>query len=420
MASGKPINLEPYGMKWVFDPANKIIVPKDFLMRLNKFSIAKSVDGNLVIDSEGGGSGYTYTSKGIMGKGSFGSVYLVDRSDGKEMVLKLLEPGVSIPGVLKESIIQLIIYELTKNIKHEDIGLYGPYAPVLYEVGFSENTSQLFIVSERMRATTNAMLKTRETKPDMLRTDAPDMLIQLATILEDLYVLCEFNHRDLKTDNCMYIRDDAGNMQIRLIDFGLSCLKYGKREITGSSMDFLHCSLKTRDMTQLIYEMHRFHKYFPDDLRSVFEALLTFKREGTLCKMYNDCAKQTTWKNTYSYLNTDEPNPNCSPIVVRNVMTAYKNKQDWKVHLDFVPHNSPVSVPKGHLFNPKSKRIVKASGKRGQELLASSKKNKKFASAIGVKQCSSDKQEFNPFTRKCVAKCKTGFKRDKTFKCVKN
>ena len=99
MASGKPINLEPYGMKWVFDPANKIIVPKDFLMRLNKFSIAKRVDGNLVIDSEEGG--YTYTSKGIMGKGSFGSVYLVDRSDGKEMVLKLLEPGVSIPGVLK-------------------------------------------------------------------------------------------------------------------------------------------------------------------------------------------------------------------------------------------------------------------------------------------------------------------------------
>jgi hypothetical protein len=423
MAPELPIDLKPYGMNWFFDPINKIIVPKDYLSRLNKFTIAKKEDGNLVIESNV--EGHLYTTKGILGKGTYGTVYLADRSDGKEITLKLIEPGVPIPGNIKESIVQLIVYELTKGLRHEEIGLFGPYAPALYEIGFSENTRQLFIVSEKMRATTNSMLKTRESRPDMLRIDVPNMLIQIATILEDLYVLCNFNHRDLKSDNCMYIRDEAGNMQIRLIDFGMSCLKYGKREITGSTIEFVHCSLKTRDMTQLLFELHRFHKYFPDDLKRVLEGLLTFKRDGVLCKMYEDCAKQTKWTNTYSYLNSDEPNPNCSPLVVINVMTAYKNKEDWKVHLDYVPgkevvkNTLKIKVPKGRLLNPNTGRLVKADGKKGKELLVSSKKNKSKAKSIGLKPCPTSQPIFNPFTRRCVSKCSPGHKRTSTFKCVK-
>jgi hypothetical protein len=337
-----------------------------------------------------------------------------------------MEPGISIPGNLKEAIIQIIIHNLTADIKHEDIGLYGPYAPAIYEVGYIQNTKQLFIASERMRATTNAMLKTREKNPEMLLIDCPDMLIQMATILEDLYVLCEFNHRDLKSDNCMYIRDAEGKMQLRLIDFGMSCLKYGDYEITGSTMEFMYCSLKTRDMTQLIYELHRFHKYIPVELRTVFEALLTFKRGATLCKMYDDCKGQTTWKNTYTYLNSEDPNPNCTPTVVKNVMMAFKNGENWHVHLDFTPSRSKekatraVSVPKGKLLNPESGRLVFADGKIGKELLAKSRKSKETAAAIGLKSCPPEKPDFNPFTRRCVSACQKGFKRNSTFKCVKS
>lgn len=413
-------------MNWYFDPINKIIVPKDHLTRLNKFVAGKKEDGNLEIYSNDGG--LNYMTKGVMGKGTFGTVYLADRSDGMELVVKVVEPGTSIPGILKEAIVQHIVFDLTKDIRHDDIGLHGPYAPALYQVGHIENTNQIFIASERMRATTKAMLQTREKNPEMLQKDCPDMLIQIATIIEDLFVLCEFNHRDLKSDNCMYIRDAAGNMNVRLIDFGMSCLKYGQYQITGSSMEFMYCSLKTRDMTQLIYELHRFHKYMPPDLVEIFEALLTFKRGAKLCKMYDDCAGQKCWKDTYSYLNTADPNPNCSPTVVRNVMTAYKNGHNWRVHLDYVPGQTvvkaakavkPVDVPKGKLLNPESGRLVSANGKKGQELLAASRKNSTKAASIGLRACPKDKPDFNPFTRRCLSACNKGLKRNSTFKCAK-
>lgn len=428
-----PIDLKPFGMNWFFDPINKIIVPKDYLARLSKFAMGKKEDGNIEIFSNGGEP--SFLTKGVMGKGTFGTVYLADRSDGVEMVMKIIEPGVSIPGNLKEAIIQHVIFDLTKGIAHPEIGLYGPYAPALYQVGYIENTKQLFIASERLRATTKAMLETRVKHPDMLRKDCPQMLIQIATILEDLYVLCEFNHRDMKSDNCMYIRDQAGNMQVRLIDFGMSCMKYGDYEITGSTMDFMYCSLKTRDMTQLIFELQRFHKYMPADLMEVFEALLTFKRGASLCKMYEDCVGQKSWKDTYSYLNTEDPNPNCSPLVVINVMTAYKAGSNWRVHLDFVPgatvkktspkvtakkaESAAKSAPKGKLYNPETDRFVDANGKKGQELLADLKNKKVSAEAIGLKSCPKDRPDFNPFTRRCVSSCDKGFKRNATFKCAK-
>jgi serine/threonine protein kinase len=50
------------------------------------------------------------------------------------------------------------------------------------------------------------------------------IFFQVVSGLKELHSL-GFIHKDLKPDNIMYNMTDSG-LQIRLIDFGFSCLKY--------------------------------------------------------------------------------------------------------------------------------------------------------------------------------------------------
>lgn len=414
-------NLKPLGMGWVIDPRSKNAIPDNASSLLRKF---KNDDETVI-----SGSGVTYKKLAVLGRGSYGAVVSCERSTDKRKVAVKILSDTSIQDTIKETIIQTIIYYATKDIKHPEIGLNGPYCPAVYEVGHDSDTGETFIVSELMAGTTYKLLTASDGFNDVLETLVPTVLVQISTMLVDLYRLLKFNHRDFKSDNCMYIRDDMGNVQARLIDFGFSCINYGNIQISGGGGSFEYCSLESRDLTQYIYELYKYHGYLPRDLREVFEAVLTFKEPGGTCEMYRKCEDMTEWRDTYKFLNTQVVNPNGRPQTVLNIFKAYLDGRDWRKELGYsaikLPAEKPavpIKCPRNKVYNPNTQRCVSAVGSIGKRLLRSArnfKDKKTSAAAVAIKACPPKKPDYNPKTRRCVLPCKSGKKRNSTFKCVR-
>jgi len=407
-------------MNWVVDPRASSAIPDDAVSKLMRF---RSDDSS--VESS---SGVVYKKVAVLGTGSYGSVVSCKRStDNKLVAVKILDSS-SVEDTLQETIIQTIIYQLTKDSKHPEVGLVGPYCPAVFEVGYDETNEQYFIVSELMIATTYKLLTSSDGFNDVLDTMVPTILIQLSTILNDLYGLIKFNHRDFKSDNCMYVRDDDGNIQVRLIDFGFSCINYGNIQISGGGGTFKFCSLKSRDLTQFIYELYKYHRYLPEDLREVMEAVLIFKTPDSICHMYKKCNEMTEWRDTYTFLNTELANPNGTPQAVLRVFKAYLAKKNWRKMLAYSPialpsekPAVPIVCPLNKVYNPNTQRCVKADGYTGKRLLEAARgsMNRKISAAsVAIKACPSAKPNYNPKTRRCVLPCKKGKKRNTTFKCV--
>ena len=438
--TAKSINLKPYGFDWSLAPEkfNGLVIPK-FDVHLEPRLNTIKTDDNLTYTSSGG----TVYTKGIfMGGGTYGQVYECKRSTGgPDIVMKIIN-GSSVRSLVEESVIQILIVEYTKGLVRPEVGLVGPYAPYLYEIAWDPKTKTCYIFSEKMRATTMSVIRSRKDHPDELTAITTTLLSQICVIMKDLWQLVKFNHRDFKTDNCMYFRDAQGKIQTRLIDFGFSCLQIGNNMATGGGMRFRHCSLEGRDLTQYVYELY---KYQPATvaLRNVYEALLTFPIKGKACRMFNKCRGMKEWRNTYGFLNDDKIiNPNGTPEVVGAVIEAFSKGQDIKPHLAYTapPYVKgvgkavrkkqalavaavPIIVQKacaaGLEKNPKTGRCVKVC-KPGFARNATFKckavpKVKAFPVAV-QKPCAAG-QERNPKTGRCVKVCKPGYARNATFKC---
>jgi serine/threonine protein kinase len=419
---GLPIlNLKSVGMNWIIDPKKKESLPPDFMSRITRFR-----SDDQVIESR---SGVIYTKKDVLGRGSYGIVHSCVRSTDNRLVAVKTMNAANVEDLIQETVIQAIIYEFSKDLKHPEIGLTGPYCPALYEVGYDETNGESYIVSELMRATTYKLLTTHDGYDEELERLVPTILMQVSTILNDLYLRLGFNHRDFKSDNCMYIRNQSGAVQVRLIDFGFSCINYGKVQISGGGGMFKFCSLKSRDLTQFIYEIYKFHSYLPDDLREVLKALLTFKDGDTVCHLDKKCEDMKEWRDIYSFLNSEIANPNGTPGAVFKVFKAYSKKKDWRKALAYTPNilprempAVPIACPPNKVYNPLTQRCVKADGAIGTRLLAAVAEapNKRVsAAAIAIKNCSKEKPNYNPKTRRCVKACPNGKMRNSSFKCVK-
>ena len=405
-------------MLWDLNPNSFSSVPMDWAKKIN--AVTEEADGKFKTQT-----GNTYTKGAYVGGGSFGKVYdCVRESDGKNIVMKIIANG---NGYLlvKESIIQIVIVELTKDIKNGSL-LSGPFAPVLYEIGYNPTTKDCYIFSEKMRQTTHALIKSRELYPDDQRKDLGRVLLQISFMMEELWRLLKFNHRDFKSDNCMYIRDGAGNIQARLIDFGFSCIKFGNMQIEGGGATFRHCNLAGRDLTQYIYEIYKYHPYVPADMKNVFEKLLTFPMGGKPCFMFKKCGSgMKEWKDVYKFLNDDQiANPNGTPECVSSVIDKFLKGEDWTVALKYtalrrkvLPAPAPAAAPAAavakacppdKILNPATGRCVNLKGEIGAALRRA-----------GVAACPPSAPNYNPKTRRCVKACAAGKQRNATFKCVK-
>jgi len=423
------INLKQFGLNWTLKPDNLIAVPSDFKNKINNVSVSSSNIKFFGVNSN------EYIIGGYLGGGTYGSVYECKRvSDGLECVIKIAKE-IEAYALVKETLIQIIIVETTKNNKHPEIDFYGPYAPFLYDMAYDTKTNTGYIVSQKMRATVSTMIQARKDMNNEMIKATSLILIQLGTIISELYNTLAFNHRDFKTDNCMYIRDTDNRVQVRLIDFGFSFIKFNKMVIAGSAIDFKFNSLPRRDLTQFMYELYTYHSYLPDEIMEPLADMLTFPLKNKVCKMYNRCSKMKTWRNTYDFLNDDKvQNPNGDALVVKKVFMKVRNGLPYKNDLAWAPGMMglftakpvvPIKTPAGKIYNPDTGHYVLVTGIIGRKLMAqinAAKPEDKAAVAagLGIKVCKAPKPDYNPKTKRCVKGCDTGKKRNATFKCVRD
>jgi len=421
---GMSINLRPFGLGWSIEPKRFMAIPIDYK---NKIKVGY-LDKNTVII---GNEFYKLVAK--LGGGTYGEVYsCIRRSDNLECCVKMVKDTFAY-DLIRELLIQIVIVEKTKTKNYPDLGFQGPFAPIVYDFGYDDDTNTGFIVTQTMNNTLSHLLDDKKTEPDQLTKAMSIALIQLSTILNELYSTLKFNHRDFKTDNCMYVFDDNNRIQMRLIDFGFSYINYNNVVISTSSFDFDFDSLPNRDMTQLIYELYSYHKYIPDYLKTVLEDLLTFPHDGGVCKMYAGCDEMKNWKNTYTFLNSDTVNnPNGNSDIVKKVFAKIYQGLDYKSELAYAPGLKglfvakpaiPIVVPAGKIYNPDTGRYVNIDGVIGKRLLkelnaAKPEEKNTVALGLGLKPCPPAKPDRNPKTKRCLKPCAPGKKRNATYKCV--
>ena len=198
-------------------------------------------------------------------RGKFGSVSVYTDPAGKQVAIKKIEFDVSnlyvqTANFLRECIIQIILAETSRKFNRENIGV-----PALYKLGISKDRHKGFIISELMDTSFFRFLNT-DIDGDQLDIIVPDMLLQVADILDFFQSKLYFNHRDLKTDNVMITM--VGNRRIyKIIDFGMSCLMWNQLKIETTSHRFTTCFREGRDLAQLIYDLIAHHDYLSERLK---------------------------------------------------------------------------------------------------------------------------------------------------------
>ena len=206
-----------------------------------------------------------YTKIEDRNRGKFGSVSVYTDPAGKQVAIKKIEFDVSnlfvqTANFLRECIIQIILAETSRKFNRENIGV-----PALYKLGISKDRHKGFIISELMDTSFFRLLNT-DIDGEQLDIIVPDMLLQVADILDFFQSKLYFNHRDLKTDNVMFTM--VGDRRIyKIIDFGMSCLMWNQLNIETTSHRFTTCFREGRDLAQLIYDLLAHHDSISERLK---------------------------------------------------------------------------------------------------------------------------------------------------------
>jgi len=331
------IDLNPYGLSWTLDP---IILPPDY-------QVAKVVriKDKLMFAKPNGEQVSIHVENVEIGRGSYGRTWLstTELDPGVPIVIKMIKKNKTIEtDVIKETLIQIIIYETTKDLVYPDFK--GPFCPKLYL--FGADNAYYYIVSERMEET---FLSLFVDPPPIINTLLKQMLVQLCTILEILYDRLKFNHRDLKPDNIMYVKRD-GKFMIRLIDFGFSCLEYRGLNINPDSNTikelFQRCFIETRDLHQMFHQLIQTYTI----VRKENEIREDFPMTRIMKTLIYRGLYEPEWSKTYKEYNLLNTLPkykprNLTPSVVKNVFSSIQCDIDdigsfirpnWTEHLIYV------------------------------------------------------------------------------------
>ena len=290
------LDLNPYGIKLIIDPSMKSI---DSLLTIDIVSQAILERGAILINGE------TYRRGTSIGAGSYGKVYKCNKNSWSETyALKILDLT-DIEQFLKEVIIQILLMKMSENDQS------GPHVPRIICVGIDWDNSRGCIISELMENTVQNLLLTN-TEPQK-EIDVPFVLNQVAYMLEFFGKTLQFNHRDLKADNIMYVRK-KGEIHIKLIDFGFSCLTWGSLHISMESYPFMpHCYKEGRDLQQLIYNLYIGGFKLSDKMYDWLENLMYVYVSGDDVSLLFGTRQRpkapiTEWRNTYGYLNRNNVN----------------------------------------------------------------------------------------------------------------
>ena len=352
MAFQDSVDFSKYGLNWKITP-ELTTMPLNFK---DNISTVERKDKNKLIFTKPNGEKTTLQLQNILGAGTYGEAWSSDTLIEKDIPIvvkiisfnRLKEEYVNgfVYDTVQEALIQILIYEATKNIRIDKINLRGPFAPKFFLMG--RDNDAIYIVMERLHSNLFDMLKQKNKSTSWTPPTGAfikNSTLQICKILQILYEKLNYNHRDLKPDNIMYNIID-GNINIRLIDFGFSCLKYKNMAITSVSetsyaSELQHCDSSVRDIHAYFYYLLHYTYYAKMDcpLKRVLNALMT-----------SDQTPPKNWTDTY--LVYDEKNAdtskekslNLNPDVVYNVFNS----------IDFIDTNSCTE------FSPKwTKNLVK-------------------------------------------------------------
>jgi hypothetical protein len=299
-------DLTPFGIFHYFDPGKGgWLIPED--VSVSKVTTDDST-GLLSFSDKSGKTVFSVTCGKILGSGSFGKTYqTLNKVHGFDVVVKIMSADeFSTHSVAMEVLTQIILVKET--LGYDTAGVKGPFAPRLFMFGRSDDS--LYIVMERLASELKPIIKAN-TKATLL----VGIIIGVSRILEHLWSLLKFNHRDLKPDNIMVSSDG----QIRLIDFGTSCLMYGPVEVSPGYGHlrklFDHCSLPSRDLKTLFYYILKHTKY--KDIECGFKRVLR-------ALMFSGEEEPAEWSHVYSAFNAEPALPNLMPSTVITVLSGLK------------------------------------------------------------------------------------------------
>lgn len=355
-------------------------------------------------------NGKKYTNLKYLGKGTYGTTYSAKGPDGNLYAIKRIhsvDNHDDVVTLMKECIQQIIIVEHTKHMPN------GPFAPVLYDIGYNQYGNEAFIVSELM---TNTIwnLVSSQTK-DQNDEFIPKMLTHISKNLNTLQTDLKFNHRDLKTDNVMYLTKPDGTTEFKFIDFGFTCLTWNEMFISGGNY-FKHspkCFRVTRDIVQLITSIIWFHKsVLSPKLKKRLMDIIATKHGGTTRKLTQYMKE---WTNSYEFLDRNNYIVEAGePRMVYDEMIRFGEGKPFQGKRASRKVRKPTSVevpagvdicPPDKIMNPATRRCVLRTGAIGRklekEMAAPAPPAPPVPVAAASDGCPPGKIR-NPKTRRCV------------------
>lgn len=354
------------------------------------------------------------------GAGGYGNVLLgTSQADNSVYAIKVLD--IENFSTNESEFVYLAITQALINIVLEEESkdqLEGPFVPEFYEIAYDDTRKYILL---RMKAL-NDTLYFRFNASSIKENDSivPRTLAHVAHIMDFFQKRLKFNHRDLKPNNIMYSLTPTGQFQIRLIDFGWSCLNYYGTEIKGREYfdDTHNCNLQSRDLTFLIWCIYNWHqKQLSAYLKKLMEYLLTFNADQQTCRLYLGCYayKMTTYDRDtlYTFMNNPKiKNPKGIPHIVRtfmmNILGITDSKQKSPIHSIMAKriHGLPYCAAT-KILNPKTRKCVGRGSLTGRNIIRISKRisspsthSKTRKHTATLKPCKSH-QYRDPFTRRC-------------------
>jgi serine/threonine protein kinase len=351
----------------------------------------------------------------MLGKGTYGESYqVVHETSNRVFALKRLQLDVGkadeqVKNAILESVIQILLAEESRN-EH-----LGPYVPEFYEIAYDPLQNVLMLRMERLKATLGSLYA--GSTPAENDSIVPSSLVNLIQVLTFFQTRFQMNHRDVKSNNVMYVVGPNNEIVVKLIDFGFTCLTWHGLELKASSIYHPSdpCNLVSRDMNNIMYELYMYYArngFFSHNLKKLMESCLTVRVQGKICKMYKGCPSLglSKWPENYYFLNDKNVhNPNCEPKRLREILLKFMG----------MPSKTPsplVSVSEiaktrireclpEEILNPTTKRCVKRSSRIGKQLmkyaaLSTAPPKVLRAPTIQLKPCGPG-QARDPTTRRC-------------------
>lgn len=312
------VDFAKYGLAWTIDDSVKKLPDRFF----RNISSVKE-NGNKISFNKPNGETINLKTVELLGQGSYGKAYLTDyKLDGLNTIVKIIDTTDFRPtyyetlvyDTLQEVLVQILIYESTKDLVFPEIGLQGPFCPRFFCLGKSND--KIYILMERLDAEIITLLSNKKHSSSWSLAPAKVIkvtTVQIAKILGVLYNKLRFNHRDFKPDNIMYTLN-GGKMNVRLIDFGFSCLTYKNLKLYSTSpgtysTKLHHCGSRSRDMHSYFYYLMYYTEY------SKIQDCPVKRILKVLCE--TDSPPPRNWAATYLAYN--EANANNSPKKTLNL-----------------------------------------------------------------------------------------------------